>query len=328
MERVFAERDGLATFGGERLLGKEGMSAVHSLLTAHIEYGQQGELHADEITDLDAQIKDLMAARDRLQDERDSGVRKQASARHTYGHQLKEAVVSGSGNNSVYATVIRAVASDGQGKLWYPETLAKADRMGKSLVAVDNHLRGHVSRQPVLVVNREGSNHYTNLYLGRTKRRGGLEPDVVGIEEVRGMGRRIVSREALALPISDRSTHSFQIHPNSFGREDIPLDNFGYGRGPNLRDLKDSFKILLPQGSLGELKPAVYCDTDDGVTQFEIVGEGLSKEVSYAIGEQSVRQVLGELEAEFRDVKGQPNAPQMFGKVGELLLGRKLQAAH
>lgn len=298
---MYAEKETLARFEDQPLLGEEGMEAIDTLLEAHIGYEEAEKLHSVEIDALDKQIEGLEQQMSALHSERSNAVDVQHRARGNARYKLEQATSNpkSSGNNEVYAAVIWAASSDGQGKLWYPDTLANADETGKSFVAFDKVLRGAKS-QPALLIERERYNPYTNVYVAETMRKTGLRPTKVEVEEQYAYGRTVTSEHvALALPVNRRKTVGFQLSPNFFNGSS--LEDYSYDRGVGLRKLEDSFSLLLPRGSTFQsANIGVYDVSDTEVGELKMA-HTMSDEplIKLAVGRVSVEAALHVLHKEF-----------------------------
>jgi len=326
-----ADLETVARINGKPLLSEEGMSAVNALLTAHIEYDEAEQMHSSEIASIDEQIKELEVQRNELNADKDRAVSAQHKARHSGVYAIRRAVENvDESPNPIYATVIKAMANAEQSGLWYPNNLEGADAMGQSMAAFDAALRATRKPQPVLALDRESSGH-VNVYTAKLQHVGGLGPSTIAIEEAgRGYSRRVVNNTALALPVNQQDIVGLQIHPNRFGEKDS-LGDYAYQKGPQLRQLKDAFKLLLRPGHIflgSGLDTLGKYDIPDSRRSGEIKGFESwtdSNRIELAVGTRSVKRALARLRQEFADQatgSGRTTEQQLaFDELSKLALG-------
>jgi hypothetical protein len=225
-------------------------------------------------------------------------------------------------NNNVYAAVLRAAQSDPNSTLWYPRHLA-ADSLGRAFVGLDEALRSTNQSQPAIVIESERNNGWANVFIGRTKRRGGLEPTTAPVRKDYSHTTIFQSRDALAIPVNNRHTDVFQINPGSFGRD----TNLGsYRRTPSqYSTIKDGFKLVLPQGgNFSEVAMDGSYDVDGETVEFsgQLGWEGSAK-VTVAVGNLSVTNALDALQAGFAEESRRPTQQALlFSQLAKRVLGK------
>lgn len=322
---MYANRDTLGMHNGKPLLSEEGMVELRGLLDAHVAYDEAGHLHGEVTRSLSGQIAELEAKKSQLEQERErqKSVHHQARGHHRHG---VESVVKkpGGDTNPVYAAVLRAIASDGQNQLWYPQSLEAADVAGRSLVELDEALSGNRCSLPAMVINRQQSG-WTNVYLARVKRFTGLKPTLVPEKRTRGLRTYTIQRDALALPVRERHITAYQIDPGSFGRKSSIADY--QHEKPGVRAAEDAFKIVLPQGMHWSTGKIGTYDSEGDVAEVQGSQDGelfSHSTFEFSIGSIAVVRALDALQQDF---SGRSNNPQsqgmLFNQLAQLALGRR-----
>jgi hypothetical protein len=328
---MYADKETLANYHGEPLLNEEGMEAVSALLDAHDGYDKAGQLHGDEVKQLDAQIAALTATRQTLLEERQRQESLQHQARSASATMLREATAPHArDNNEVYAAVLRAAQSDPNHTLWYPDALATADENGRAFVELDEHLRAARHPQPAMIIERERG-QWRQVYVSETLRQKGLKPGIADVDEQYGHRSITTKRDVLELPVRKNRISAFQMNPTAMGRGET-LDDFAYSPTPEYANVRDAFKIVLPQNNHDGLKPLVEYDNGDEVEELSANGKlawmnegiGRSGSIHIAIGVLSVTRALESLQQSFLEQSERPERVEhIFRQLGQHVLGKR-----